>query len=72
MTEKTEQAEVQQETPAAQAAPAEGAAESKKKKIRLMTEKEIEQALAKSREQMGGDKSAYVRHLLERQAELKA
>ncbi|HOO78048.1 MAG TPA: hypothetical protein PK636_07195 [bacterium] len=41
-----------------------------KKKIRLMTADEIDQALARARKHMGSDKACYIKHLLERKAEL--
>jgi len=41
-----------------------------KKKIRLMTADEIDRALARARKHMGSDSACYIKHLLERKAEL--
>jgi hypothetical protein len=45
--------------------------DTKNKKIRLMTLKEVEKKLSRSRRKMGGDTSVYVKHLLARKAELE-
>lgn len=42
------------------------------KKIRLMTLKEVEKKLARSRLKMGGGSSVYIKHLLARKMELES